>query len=77
MPPWDEGDWIGRTVRIGSAEIAVREPVVRCLATTANPETGQRDADTLSVLNEAREFCVYGEVVTSGEIALGNGIEVL
>lgn len=77
LPPWDEGDWIGKTVRIGSAEIAVREPVVRCLATTANPETGQRDADTLSVLNEAREFCVYGEVVTSGEIALGDGIEVL
>jgi MOSC domain-containing protein len=77
MPPWEEGDWIGRIIRIGSTEIAVREPVVRCLATTANPDTGKRDADTLGALNAAREFCVYGEVVASGDIALGDPIEVL
>jgi len=77
MPPWEEGDWIGRTVRLGGAEIAIREAVVRCLATTANPDTGKRDADTLSVLNEGREFCVYGEVVATGDIVMGDPIEVL
>ncbi len=77
MPPWEEGDWIGRTVRFGGAEIAIREAVVRCLATTANPDTGKRDADTLSVLNEGREFCVYGEVVATGEICVHDPIEVL
>jgi uncharacterized protein YcbX len=75
--PWEELDLIGKTVRIGSAEIAIREPVVRCMATTTNPDTGKRDADTLSVLNDDREFCVYGEVVTSGDIALGDLAEVI
>jgi uncharacterized protein YcbX len=75
--PWEEFDLIGKTLRIGSAEIAIREPVVRCMATTTNPDTGKRDADTLSVLNDDREFCVYGEVVTSGEIALGDMAEVI
>ena len=77
LAPWEEGDWIGKTVRIGGAEIAIREHVIRCLATTANPDTGKRDADTLSVLNDANEFCVYGEVVTSGDIALGDTVEVI
>lgn len=77
LAPWEEFDWIGRSVRIGTAEIAIRERVVRCLATTANPDTGKRDVDTLSVLNENREFCVYGEVTTSGEIAIGDTLEVI
>jgi len=75
--PWEEFDLVGKTLRIGSTEIAIREPVVRCMATTTNPDTGKRDADTLSVLNVDREFCVYGEVVTSGEIALGDTAEVI
>ncbi len=77
LAPWEEFDLVGKTIRIGTAEIAIREPVVRCLATAANPDTGKRDADTLSVLNENREFCVYGEVVTSGDIAIGDTAEVL
>ena len=77
LAPWEEFDLVGKTLRIGSAEIAIREPVVRCLATTTNPETGKRDADTLSVLNEDREFCVYGEVVGSGEVRLGDTAEVI
>lgn len=77
LAPWEEFDLVGKTLRIGSAKIAIREPVVRCLATTTNPETGKRDADTLSVLNEDREFCVYGEVVGSGEVRLGDTAEVI
>lgn len=77
LAPWEEFDLVGKTLRIGSAEIAIREPVVRCLATTANPETGQRDADTLSVLNDDREFCVYAEVTAAGDIALGDTVEAI
>ena len=77
LAPWEEFDLVGKTLRIGSAKIAIREPVVRCLATTTNPETGKRDADTLSVLNDDREFCVYGEVVGSGEVRLGDTAEVI
>ena len=65
---WDEFDWIGRTLRIGTAELEVRERITRCMATTANPDTGQRDADTLGALQSGwnhRDFGVYG-VVTQG-----------
>jgi len=80
LAPWEEFDWVGKTLRIGSAEIIVREPIRRCMATTANPETGQRDADTLQTLqaNWGHEnFGVYGEVIRSGEIKIGDMPQVL
>lgn len=80
LRPWQEFDWLGKTIRIGSAELVVREPIRRCLATTANPETGQRDADTLQALQSGwghQDFGVYCEVVKSGEIQIGDMPEML
>ncbi len=77
---WVENDLIGRQVQIGDAVFLVRERVMRCLATTANPQTGERDADTLKALNENwghQDFSVYAEVVTGGDIKLGDSVKVL
>lgn len=77
---WDEFNWVGRNLRIGTTDFVIRARVGRCLATTANPETGARDVDTLNALKEGwghTDFCVYGEVIKSGNIAVGNQIEVL
>jgi hypothetical protein len=54
LEPWAELEWIGRTVQIGGAEFEVTGPVVRCLATHANPETGERDLEVMQTLT--REF---------------------
>ncbi|WP_417726679.1 MOSC domain-containing protein [Roseovarius sp.] len=80
LAPWAEFDLIGQRLRIGSAEMTVREPIRRCLATTANPETGLRDLDTLAALNtnwDHQDFGIYAEVTQGGEITLGDQIEVL
>ncbi|MBY6057178.1 MOSC domain-containing protein [Leisingera daeponensis] len=77
---WAENAWLGREVQIGGAVFAVRERVTRCLATAANPETGERDADTLKTLKENwghQDFSVYAEVVRGGEIRLGDAVKVL
>ncbi|MHC0054280.1 MOSC domain-containing protein [Actibacterium sp. D379-3] len=79
LPPWAEFDWIGKRVKIGGAVLEVRERIIRCLATTANPETGLRDADTLAALKDGwghTDFGVYAEVVQSGPVALGDTLEV-
>ncbi|MGB0534648.1 MAG: molybdenum cofactor biosysynthesis protein, partial [Paracoccaceae bacterium] len=46
----------------------------RCLATTANPETGLRDADTLGILQtwDHQDFCVYARVLNAGTIHLND-----
>ena len=80
ITPWEEFDWIGKRVRIGEAEFDIKERITRCLATTANPTTGKRDADTLGALKENwdhADFGVYGVVVKSGQINIGDEVEVL
>lgn len=46
---WDELDWEGE-VRIGDVTLRTAGPIVRCLATHANPDTGERDAKVLTTL---------------------------
>ncbi|MEL6597467.1 MAG: MOSC domain-containing protein [Pseudomonadota bacterium] len=80
LGPWEEFEWIGQTLRIGSAELRVVERIGRCLATTANPVTGLRDADTLGALKNGwdhTDFGVYAEVIKSGEIRLNDPVEVV
>ncbi|MFE6736476.1 MOSC domain-containing protein [Microbacterium sp. NPDC057650] len=48
---WDELRWNGE-VRIGDVTLATQGPIVRCLATHANPDTGVRDAKVLTTLTK-------------------------
>lgn len=50
--PWEELDWSG-DVRIGGMTFRTEGPIVRCLATHANPDTGIRDAKVLTTLTSA------------------------
>ncbi len=74
LSPWEEFNWVGKTVTIGPVSLSVRETITRCKATMANPETGQRDVDTLEILDELghQDFGVYAEVIEGGTIALGD-----
>ena len=47
---WEELRWVGRKVRIGTVTFDVVRPKVRCLATHANPTTGERDVPILTTL---------------------------
>ena len=85
----EEDTWIQRQVRIGEALVYLRGDVGRCAITTQNPETGVPDFDTLRTLaayrpvtaNEAGKkhlaFGVYGEIVETGKVALGDQVEVV
>ncbi|MBW4709871.1 MOSC domain-containing protein [Roseobacter sp. YSTF-M11] len=77
--PWIEFDWMGRDIRIGDSVLRVRERTDRCLATTANPDTGERDADILGTLKHwnHQDFSVRAEVIQGGSIALGDPVTVL
>ncbi|KIN77862.1 MOSC domain-containing protein [Sulfitobacter mediterraneus] len=78
--PWEELNWIGKELALGEARLTVREPILRCLATTANPETGVRDVDTLALLNghwDHQDFGIYAEVTQAGRVALGDTLAVL
>lgn len=84
VPAHAEDGWIGRRVRIGRAVIVPRGQVGRCAVTTRDPDTGERDLDTLRVLaryrgeveaTERLPFGVFGEVVEPGWVRLGDAVE--
>lgn len=80
LGPWEEFEWVGRRIAVGEAELEVRERITRCLATTVNPETGRRDADTLRALEEGwehRDFGVYAVITRSGAVAIGDEVKVI
>jgi len=76
---WVEFGWIGKDIAIGGAILRVKEPATRCMSTAANPDTGQRDADTLGALEHFghQDFSVLAEVIQDGTIAIGDSVQVL
>lgn len=79
LPLWEEFDWMDREVQIGEVVFGVRERTDRCAATTANPETGQRDADTLGALAhwDHQDFSVRASVLRGGVIRIGDTVTPL
>jgi len=82
LGPHEEDNWVGRPVRAGEALLSVIRLDPRCSLTTRNPETGERDADTLRWLTSYRRaedgdvYCgLYADVVEPGRVAVGDSVE--
>jgi uncharacterized protein len=75
-PAWHEFDLLGREIAIGAgARLKIVKRIVRCAATNVDPDTGIRDLaipETLMRSFGHADCGVYGEVVTAGEIAVGD-----
>jgi uncharacterized protein YcbX len=78
-----EDTWEGCRLEIGSAVLRVGGPVDRCAVTTRDPETGERDLDTLRVLKDYRGqresdgavlFGVYASVERPGLVRVGDAV---
>jgi uncharacterized protein len=79
--PHEEDTWEGGLFHVGEAAIRVGGPVDRCAVTTRDPETGERDLDTLRLLTEYRGqresdgavlFGVYATVERPGLVRVGD-----
>lgn len=83
--PHEEDTWVGGRIGLGDAILRISAPVPRCAMTTHDPDTGQRDLDTLRAIKDYRGqvdgrdlmFGVWGEVETPGVIRLGDEVRVL
>ncbi|MFP5343774.1 MAG: MOSC domain-containing protein [Candidatus Limnocylindria bacterium] len=81
----EEDTWIGRRIAVGGAELRVSAPVPRCAITTQDPDTGERDLDTLRTIISYRglrndkdiDFGVWGEVDVPGTITVGDEVRLL
>ncbi|WP_136636944.1 MOSC domain-containing protein [Pseudooceanicola onchidii] len=79
LTAWEEFDWVGRTIRLGEAKARVEKRIDRCMATTVNTETGDRDVPTLDILKDYghQDFSVGVIVTKGGRLRTGDKVEVL
>lgn len=80
LPPWEEFNWLGKTLAIGGVKMRVQERIDRCGATTVNPDTAERDANPVKELQTNFghvDLGIFAEVLTAGEIKPGCRIEIL
>ena len=71
-----EEDWIGRDIRLGDVVLRGREPCVRCGFIMIEQDGLPLDPDVLRtvVKRYGRNFGIYCDVVTPGEIAAGYAV---
>jgi len=84
----EEDTWIGEEVAVGSAVLHITKPDARCAITTQDPDTGERDLDTLRTIIRYRgfrqgdpekkiDFGVLGEVHRPGTVTVGDPVRVV
>jgi uncharacterized protein YcbX len=77
-PAWREFDLVGSTITIGVAQLRVIKRIVRCAATNVDPDTGIRDLAIPATLAKTfghMDCGVYADVVTGGDIAVGDRLQ--
>lgn len=78
LKPWAEDAWVsGAAVRVGGAGLSVFKPIVRCVATHVNLETGERDIDMVDMLRAhfgRDSLGTYFAVAEGGRAAQGDAV---
>lgn len=78
--PWEEFEWVGKTIKLGGVTLFVEQRIGRCMATHANPVTGERD---IAVTNDlmrgfGHDNCgIYARVIEAGTVSVGDTVRVL
>jgi uncharacterized protein YcbX len=76
---WEEFDWVGKEMQLGTARIMITARINRCLNIQVNPETGEQDIALLSLLQEHfrhTQTGVLAKIITSGSVAVGDQLTV-
>jgi uncharacterized protein YcbX len=83
LPAHAEDDWVGRRLRLGTAEVQVRGPVPRCAVIDLDPASGVRDLRVLQALAGYRRhqgqinFGVDAVVTVPGRVSPGATADVV
>jgi uncharacterized protein YcbX len=76
-PAWIENDASGGCISLGGAEATVIKPIVRCVATHVDPDSGEKDIEVVRSLFEsyAHRYCgIYVRIVHGGQVSTGDDI---
>ena len=77
--PWEEFNWIGKTLSLGNSILQVFKRTQRCGATNVNPESAKRDINLPYEINNHYghfDLGVYARVVKSGLVSVQDQLDI-
>lgn len=78
--PYTEEELIGKTIKIGNqVKLKINKYCERCMIITVDPETGNKQPTLLKTIVKERNnhFGVYASVLETGDIQVGDTIQVM
>ena len=78
LDPWEEFTWLGRTIKVGGAELEVTAIIDRCAAINVNPDSGVRDMNLVKALRTGFghvNMGVYARVASAALIRVGDEVK--
>jgi uncharacterized protein YcbX len=75
LDPWEELEWVGREIRIGTLAFRGLERTPRCAAVNVNPKTAERDSNLPKAIMRNfghTDLGVYVETLTGGDLKIGD-----
>jgi hypothetical protein len=80
IKPWEERDWIGKTIKINNISFKVEKNIPRCVAINLKPSTDDNSLNLLQSLKKTYnhfEMGIYLTALDDGEINLGDKVEII
>jgi len=80
LEPWEDHQWLGKSIRIGGATAKGFHKIPRCAATNVNLETATRDMDIPKTLQRVYghvDLGLYVEVTDGGLIGNGDPVTLI
>ena len=77
--PFEELDWAGRIITIGSVTLEIIEPVGRCAAISVDPDTATSDTDLLGMMSthyNHSDLGMFARITTPGTIRCGDSYQL-
>lgn len=72
--PFEEDNWVGKTIRIGDVSLHIHMRDVRCAMINIDPDSGESDSRVLKMVAQSYENCagVYATITKTGTISVSD-----
>jgi len=80
IKPWEEREWIGKTIKINNIYFKVEKNIPRCVAINLEPTTDDNSLNLLQSLKKTYnhfEMGIYLTALDGGEINLGDKLQII
>ena len=79
IKPWEEQEWVGKTIKINNVSFKVAKKIPRCVAINLKPQTDDNSLNLLQALKKTYnhfDMGIYLTALDDGKVEVGNQIKI-